>query len=820
MFLRIALLLAATSAYLHGSTVTVIGGSPPPLQEGTYISLYGFEEEYDYDSSDYSYTTTAYLNSEIQLSASVGSHYAVGNHEYEYRAVLNNAPDGMSAIYNGSVQITWQCPHVLERTRFNFDFGVELLIDGEIVETLTESHTISVIPALPVISNEELSFIGLRPQDPNGGTASIYLSDPDEEIDGDELGILTQDPRLFFTLNTANSYPFWNVTWNDNFAPPLVTEIVPIQFSLKDFDGTGTRRTPQIINTSIFGFSYENTRLQAPTPSDQGFFGSSVAISGDTAFVAEEGSAVYIYTQNTPGNWTLSHTISSPSNDRNFGSSLASSGPFLAVSAVALDDSITGAVYIYRYYSETEEWQLTQTLTPDESEHADFFGGDIGLTQPRTDISHYTLMVSADGGSSNGAHTGAVWVYDDTTVSSSSSNFEKRQVIVPEEAEGYDYFGWPLTLKGDIAVLPANEDDDLWLDSGAVYVYRRDQLTGIWSLQQKLKASDPYYNDLFGERVTISEQGIFIASFRKNIDYVRIGGVYQFKEVDGQWLEQRRIRTIEEQITSTWSDYNGFSPVERIDHTIRRFGSSIEADGNTLLIASRRIGQSWPNFDRSVVYQFEWNEAEQVWNEVRALCGSDTDTVDMGEYGKVFGEEQMLAINGDHIIVGDFGSESNNVPDSGLAYIFNTHFAQAERPAAPYPAFHSQLARVSPEADQPDEDADGDRISNLHEFFAGTDPLEQNSQIMWPATRTDTISGTPEYLYYFRQSKDTSMLQPTFYASNTLAPNSWRKVEAPLYGTDIDSGNYLIRCIDISDEIDSGNALFLKMSLNPTDVSE
>ncbi|MGZ0706730.1 hypothetical protein ACWPKO_00135 [Coraliomargarita sp. W4R53] len=804
---------------LESSTIIIgIGGGPPELQSGAYITLYGFEEEYDYDTQNYSYTTEKHSNQQVSLSADVEEFYAIGDHVYEIQPILLNAPEGMSAEYNGSLTITWQCPYVLEPTNFNFEFGVRLIIDGEVVETLTDTHTVFVKPALPFISYQDLSLKGFRINDPISDTPTFQIWDPDESIEGNELSILNPDPRLIFTQDESDSSNYWQVSWNTHFPAPILTEIIPVQLSLEDFDGSGTRRTPRTLNTTVFGYSYEKERIPAPNPIEDGHFGAAVTIQGDRAYVVAEGSAVSIYEKDSAENWVLAHTLTSPSPERNFGSSLAVEGPFLAVSAVALEGSVTGAVYIYRYYEIFDRWTLTQTLTPDESELEGMFGGEIALTQPNPNKSEYTLMVSADGAESNGEHTGAVWVFEDTTASSLKSNFTKRQVLIPEDAAAYDYFGWPLALEGDIAVLPANEDDEAGWNAGAVYVYRRNHATGIWALQQKLLASDSDSYDLFGERVAISEQGIFISAFRKYKDQTEVGAVYHFKENNGLWQEQGRIHTIEEQPSETWFDYEWST--ESTKYTIQNFGSSVAADGNTLLIAARRRGQGWPNrFHRSVVYQFEWQEAEQNWQEVRVLCGSDTDSGDIGDYGKYFGELQMLAMDGSHIIVGDFGSETENVPDSGIAYIFNTTVETPKVPS-PYAAFQVSLNNDAPSKSAPEEDADGDRISNLHEFFAGTDPMVPNPPTNWPGIAAATVNENAELIYYFRQSIDRGMLQPTFYASNTLTADSWREISKPRFKADRIEGDQLIRGIDVSDEITDGEALFLRMSLNPTHVSE
>lgn len=819
-----------------GGDTTIV---TPILEEGTYMALHVFYEEYDPNTfgADSS-TTYSYPTLEVSLNALVDLTEGDGDHEYTQRAVLLNAPEGMSAEYTDVLTITWQSPYVAESTSFEFDYGVELLIDGEIAETLTHSHTIFVSPALPFISDENVSSGSFRPNDPTNFTPSFYIQDRNETIDGNELGIINPDPRLIVTQGDGgffSSSNHWNITWNEHFQAPLLTEIIPLKLSLKDFDGVGTRRTTHTLSASVFGYSYEAERIPAPTPVENEHFGSAVTIQGNTTFVATDGSAIHIYTKDLNEDWILAQTLTSPNTNQYFGSSIASEAHFLAIGAVALNQSTTGAVYIYRYDSGTDLWNLTQTLTPDDSTQEGKFGGDVALTQPDPSFVYYTLMVAADGAASNGAHTGAVWVYEDTSLSLEGSNFTKQQIIVPDDAEAYDYFGWPLALKGDVAVLPANEDDDQAQDSGAVYIYRRNQDTGTWTQQQKLVASDATTLDLFGERVAISDQGIFISAFRKDklsdelivigsFEPTPYGAVYHFKEIDGVWQEQGRIRTIEEELTTTiWISELGSliltDPIQVTSTTVRRFGSSIAADGTTLLVAGRRIGQGESDFERSVVYQFEWNEIEQDWEEVRVLCGSDTDTDDTGTLGKVFGEAQMLAIDGDQIIVGDLGSETDDVSDSGVAYIFNTSFTHPEQPAH-YDTFQDELTIHAPTSDAPEDDADGDRISNLQEFFAGSDPFASNPQSIWPKVNQGSDNLGPELLYYFRQSQQSGMLTPTFYVSNTLAADSWREITRPIFGADTMEGNQLIRHIDLSEETTAGEPLFLKMSLNSADVAE
>jgi hypothetical protein len=483
----------------------------------------------------------------------------------------------------------------------------------------------------------------------------------------------------------------------------------------------------------------------------------------------------------------------------------------LAVGAPNLYATGPGSVFIYEWSPYFETWYFTQVIRPDEPDQA-FFGADVALTETfGPSGGHFTLMASADDAASQGAHTGAAWVYQRSGLS--SSPFVKHQVLVPSDAEAYDYFSWPLALRGDTAVLPANEDDDVQEDSGAVYVYRRNTETGLWTQQQKLKADDASYGDLFGERVAISEQGIFVAAFRKRTDSTRVGAVYHFQEIDGIWQERGRIRSIEEASIEEYYEYDCFGSASlRREHSLQRFGSSIAAEGNSLFVAGRRKGRGWPAFDRSVVYHFEWNEGSETWEEIRVLCGSDTDDPDIGNFGKVFGEAQALAVAGNQVMVGDFGSEFDNYEDSGIAYSFFRDFLPAP-PSGEIDRFYEDLAIHAPGLADPGQDADGDGTANLTEFFAGTPARQSGLSPAWPVAKIGA-DGNGILCYYFREGKNQSGLQPEFLISRTLEPGSWLLLERPRFLPDEDQGDHLLRGIDLSAEHLPGSPLFVRMRLS------
>jgi hypothetical protein len=228
------------------------------------------------------------------------------------------------------------------------------------------------------------------------------------------------------------------------------------------------------------------------------FFGSSVALSVDGTTLAAgalleasgatgvdgdqdddtepDSGAVYVYTRDTAGTWTLQAYIKATNTDAGdeFGQSVALSadGTTLAVGAHGEASGATGvdgdqdddtagssgAVYLYTRDA-TGTWSPQAYVKATNTDASDWFGYSVALTADGT-----TLAVSAYGEGSNATGVG-----------------------------------------GD-------QDDDSATRSGAVYTYVRDH-AGVWTPQAYLKATNAEASDWFGYRhgVALSADGTTLA---------------------------------------------------------------------------------------------------------------------------------------------------------------------------------------------------------------------------------------------------------------------------------------------------------------------
>ncbi|HJM10187.1 MAG TPA: FG-GAP repeat protein, partial [Candidatus Marinimicrobia bacterium] len=74
--------------------------------------------------------------------------------------------------------------------------------------------------------------------------------------------------------------------------------------------------------------------------------------------------------------------------------------------------------------------------------------------------------------------------------------------IVASDAATGDNFGRSVAISGDYAIAGAPYDDDGGTNSGSAYIFKRSGTE--WSQEDKIVASDPAANDVFGISVAIS----------------------------------------------------------------------------------------------------------------------------------------------------------------------------------------------------------------------------------------------------------------------------------------------------------------------------
>ena len=423
-------------------------------------------------------------------------------------------------------------------------------------------------------------------------------------------------------------------------------------------------------------------KLNASDKAVNDYFGSSVSLSGDTLVVgaeqedpvgAADGGTVYIYTDhNKDGDWTDTGTIERKLNASDkasydyFGSSVSLSGDTLVVGARSEDPAGAtdgGTVYIYTDHNKDGDWTDTGTiekkLNASDKASNDNFGSSVSL-------SGNTLVVGARSEDPAGATDGGtVYIYTDHNKDddwTDTGTIEKK--LNASDKTAFDYFGYSVSLSGDILVVGAKfEDPTGTAQGGTVYIYTDHNKDGDWTdtgtIEKKLNASDKAINDYFGSSVSLSGDTLVVGAEREDPDPIGApnGGtvyIYTDHNKDGDWTD---TGTIEKKLNASDKAKNDL------------FGSSVSLSGDTLVVGAEQENPAGAA-DGGTVYIYTDHNKDGDWTDsgfVEAKIQS-TDKA-AGDY---FG--WSVALDGTTAIVGAYAeghdvAGANNKSEAGSAYL-------------------------------------------------------------------------------------------------------------------------------------------------------
>jgi hypothetical protein len=117
-------------------------------------------------------------------------------------------------------------------------------------------------------------------------------------------------------------------------------------------------------------------------------------------------------------------------------------------------------------------------------------------------------LVGADGNDDNGPDSGSAYVFRYQEVTPGTWDWVQEKKLLPSDGAADDHFGYWLSISGDVALVTAPGDSDNGDESGSAYVFRYQEVTpGTWDCVQEQKlfvpAPDGAAGDRFGESVSI-----------------------------------------------------------------------------------------------------------------------------------------------------------------------------------------------------------------------------------------------------------------------------------------------------------------------------
>ena len=386
----------------------------------------------------------------------------------------------------------------------------------------------------------------------------------------------------------------------------------------------------------------EEAKLVASDAGPDDEFGTTVAVSADTAVVGAPGDdhaggvdagSAYVFVRNG-ANWTEQQklTASDAAPGDVFGS-VALSGDTIAVGALGDDTQGGGSAgSVYVFVRSGTIWVEQQHLTASDGDLGDRFGSSVA-------ISGNTLVVGAsydDHGAGFSAEGSAYVFVRQGTV------WSEQQKLTASDPGVQDHFGQSVTVWGNTAVIGSPRDSFAGkFNQGSAYVFVRSGT--VWAQQWKLTASDGETGDTFGTSVATS--GGTVVAGAPSDDYAgldRPGSAYVFVRNDSSWSEQQKL---------TPSDASD-------DHV---FGKSVALSGDTVLVgASSDDHGGTQGFGAGSAYAFA--RSGTAWTEQAKIIASDP------EGGAHFGID--VAISAETAAIGANDDDEPSGPiDAGAAYI-------------------------------------------------------------------------------------------------------------------------------------------------------
>lgn len=368
-----------------------------------------------------------------------------------------------------------------------------------------------------------------------------------------------------------------------------------------------------VISNSTYALTAnEITKLLASDGVDNDYFGISISIDNSTMAIGAlrnddnglDAGSVYIFEKDVNGNWQQTAKLNASdgvANDR-FGIQVILRGDELFVGS--LSDSVInddGAVYIFSR-DNSGTWYESAKLIPPPNSNT----GSNSFFATALSIDGDTLLVGSSHDDAAGGNAGAVFVYE----SDASGSWSYQTTILPPPSST-QFFGIALSLEGNTALVGASWDADIGIRAGAAFIYERD-VSGNWSLQDKLHDNDGMPDDNFGQKVLLRNATAIVGAPWNDEIGTDAGAVYVFeKDNSGTWSQSTKILAS----NGIQSDF---------------FGSSIAFDGDILVIGAPGHDSIINGNGSGGAYVFQ-KSTGGTWSEELILVPSDAAPND--QYG-------------------------------------------------------------------------------------------------------------------------------------------------------------------------------------------
>lgn len=379
-------------------------------------------------------------------------------------------------------------------------------------------------------------------------------------------------------------------------------------------------------------------------------YGVAVDIDGDYAIVGSNqktpsgqsiGSAYILFRDKSGTNkWGQITELSAPglSPGDNFGASVAISGDFAAVGAPLDDEQLGNEGAVYIF-------QRNAT----NSAQWDFIKKALALDAKSADnfgasvaLDGERLLVGSNLSDASGDNSGAAYMYYRNQ--GGADQWGQVAKLLATTGAADDFFGASVDLDGDFAIVGANGVNGLYQNIGAAYIFGRNQFgPDAWGQIEKIRGTPNGENDNFGAKVGISGPWAIVGADGNDLKGNNAGAAFIFyKNQNG--------------LVNSWGQsqilFDVFGKPD--DH----FGSGVGIDAPYSVVASRGDSPFGQSSGGGFVYLLQGNS----WVLVDQLADGS------GQNGDALGT--AAAISGQTVILGEPLDNNGQNTDQGAVVIY------------------------------------------------------------------------------------------------------------------------------------------------------
>ncbi len=280
---------------------------------------------------------------------------------------------------------------------------------------------------------------------------------------------------------------------------------------------------------NISGVWQEESILTASDATEYDFFGYAMDNSGEYVVIgaygnddaATESGAIYLFRW-VDGSWIEHQKLTAEdaaANDK-FGISVAMNNSFVVVGAPenANEGVKTGSVYLF--HNAMDDWIPFDKLTAEDAALGDHFGSSVA-------IDDYYFVVGAEYKNEGETWSGAAYVYQDY-----GDNWEQTAKLTPTDPALYQYFGHSADVFQNHILIGGKGETSFSQDQkGVAYMFNYTSENNTWNTLAKIQPQEYEASDFFGRSVCMSSNAILIGAHASDVNYEDAGIAYVFDAI-------------------------------------------------------------------------------------------------------------------------------------------------------------------------------------------------------------------------------------------------------------------------------------------------